>query len=105
MCHYKLGSKIRRTDRRSVALALLRRGSRAHAELSELVAVRPAARVRLGEQQSVLADHKRARAADAVARDREIVADVNARRIAKGQPLMTPEQETEMLERLAARRD
>jgi hypothetical protein len=75
-----------------------------YAELPELVAVRPAARARLGEQQSTVAARKRAAEEQAVARDREIVADVRSRRNAKGQPPMTREQEAEMLARLASKR-
>jgi chorismate mutase len=42
--------------------------------------------------------------AEAVTRDREVVAQVSATRIAKGKPGLTPEQEASMLERLAGRR-
>jgi hypothetical protein len=75
-----------------------------YAGLPELVAVRPAARTRLGEQRSIIAERKRAAEEQAVARDREIVADVNARRSAKGQPPLTSDQETDMLARLARKR-
>jgi hypothetical protein len=42
--------------------------------------------------------------AEAVAHDRKIVAQVSARRIAKGKPGLTPEQETDMLKERASRR-
>jgi hypothetical protein len=84
--------------------ALVADEAKPYAELPELVAVRPSAQARLGEQQSIIVERRRAREEEAVAREREIVADVNARRQAKGNPPMTAEQETEVLARLASKR-
>ena len=42
--------------------------------------------------------------AAAVEHDRKIVADVSARRVAKGKPPLTPDQEQSMLDDRAARR-
>lgn len=65
---------------------------------------RSAARDRLG--QMVVANRKAAQAAEAqqVAHDRRIVAQVSARRIAKGLPALTRDQEDEILEQRAAKR-
>jgi hypothetical protein len=66
---------------------------------------RAAARDRLGAM--VEAHRKDQDAAEAVAieHDRKIVAEVTARRVAKGKPALTSDQEQTMLDRLAAQRE
>ena len=65
---------------------------------------RAAARDRLGTMIEAHRKTQEALEGAAVARDREVVAQVSATRISKGKPGLTPEQEASMLERLAARR-
>lgn len=65
---------------------------------------RAAARDRLGTMVDTHRQRQEALEAEAVVRDRELVAQVSASRIAKGKPGLTPEQEASTLERLAARR-
>lgn len=65
---------------------------------------RAAARGRLGD---MIEAHRKAQEpaeAEARARDRKIVADVSARRIAKGKPGLTSDQEADMLQKLATER-
>jgi hypothetical protein len=65
---------------------------------------RCAARGRLGD---MIEAHRQAQTwveAEAVARDRKIVAAVSASRVSKGMPGLTPEQEASMLEERSARR-
>jgi hypothetical protein len=65
---------------------------------------RAAARGRLGTMVEAHKKAQQAVEAEAVAHDRKIVAQVSARRIAKGKPGLTPEQETDMLKERASRR-
>jgi hypothetical protein len=65
---------------------------------------RAAAQERLGTMIEAHQGEQEAAEAAAVEHDKEIVADVSAGRIAKGRPALTPEQEADMLQRLAARR-
>jgi hypothetical protein len=65
---------------------------------------RDAARTRLGPQIERYEAKLAADEAVAVEHDHKIVADVNASRIAKGKARLTPEQEADMLGRLAAKR-
>ena len=65
---------------------------------------RAAARNRLGDMIETVRKERDAVEATAVARDRKIAAEVSARRIAKGLPALTPEQDATMLEERSARR-
>jgi hypothetical protein len=65
---------------------------------------RAAARARLGTMIDAHRESQEALEAAAVAHDRAIVAEVSARRVAKGKPALTPEQEAAMLRERAARR-
>lgn len=60
-----------------------------------------------GRLDDMIEEHREAQEpaeAEAVARDRKIVAQVSARRIAKGKPALTQEQEADMLKKLVAER-
>jgi hypothetical protein len=65
---------------------------------------RKAAQTRLGIMIDAHQGALDAAEAEAVAHDRKIVAAVSARRVAKGMPPLTPEQEASMLEERATRR-
>jgi len=65
---------------------------------------REAARQRLGAQLDAHREQLDAEEAEAVERDRAIVAQVSASRVAKGRPALTREQEADMLERRAESR-
>ena len=65
---------------------------------------RAAARDRLGEMIDAHRREQEAVEATAVARDRRIVDQVSASRVAKGRPELTPEQAATMLEERSARR-
>jgi hypothetical protein len=65
---------------------------------------RAAARERLGAMIEAHREEQEAAEAASVAYDMGVVADVSAKRIAKGNPALTPEQEATMLQELAARR-
>jgi hypothetical protein len=65
---------------------------------------RAAARGRLGAMIEAYKKEQEPVEAKAVARDRKILADVSARRIAKGKPGLTPGQEADMLQERAAKR-
>jgi hypothetical protein len=65
---------------------------------------RAAAQARLGAMLEAHRREQEAEEAEALERDRQIVADVNARRAAKGKPPMAPEQEQDILDRRADQR-
>lgn len=65
---------------------------------------RAAARDRLGTMIEAHGKAQQAVEAEAVTYDRKIVGQVSARRIAKGKPGLTPEQEADMLKERATRR-
>jgi hypothetical protein len=65
---------------------------------------REAARRRLGSMLEAHRQDEEAADAEAVDYDRKIVAEVSARRVAKGKPPLTPEQEQAMLLERASRR-
>jgi hypothetical protein len=69
---------------------------------------RAVARARLGEMEKAHREEREAaeaaEEAAAVEQDKKIVADVSAKRVAKGNPALTPEQEASMLKDRAARR-
>lgn len=65
---------------------------------------RAASRTRLGEKLEAHRQEQAAAEDKAVAHDRKIVADVSARRVAKGLQALTPEQEETMLGERAGRR-
>jgi hypothetical protein len=65
---------------------------------------RAAARARLGTMIEAYKESLEATEAAAVAQDRKIMDQVSERRLAKGKPALTPEQELAMLEDRAAKR-
>ena len=65
---------------------------------------RAAARARLGTMIEAYKESLEATEAAAVAQDRKIMDQVSERRVAKGKPALTPEQELTMLEDRAAKR-
>lgn len=65
---------------------------------------RAAAQARLGAMLEADRKEQEAAEAEAVEHDRKIVAVVSARRVGKGNPALTPEQEQTMLDKLAAGR-
>jgi len=65
---------------------------------------RAAARARLGAMLNAHRTERDAAEAEAVEHDRKIVVDVSARRVAKGKPPLTPDQQQSMLDDRAARR-
>jgi hypothetical protein len=65
---------------------------------------RTAARSRLDSMLQAHQTELEAAETAAVEHDRKIVDDVNSRRIAKGNPPLTPKQKLEMLERLSSER-
>jgi hypothetical protein len=65
---------------------------------------RAAARERLGTMIEAHRETQKAAEEAAVVHDRKIMADVSARRVTKGRPALTPEQEAQMLKERAAKR-
>jgi hypothetical protein len=65
---------------------------------------RVAARARLGAMLEAHRKDEEAAEAEAVEHDRKIIAEVSARRVAKGRPPLTPQQEQAMLNDRAIRR-
>lgn len=65
---------------------------------------RAAASARLGTMEQAHQQELQSLEAEAVEHDRKIVTKVSESRVAKGKPVLTPEQEAEMLARMAAER-
>lgn len=65
---------------------------------------RIAAQARLGAMLEAHRNEQHAAEAEAVAQDRKVLVEVSARRVAKGKPPLTPDQERTMLDERAVRR-